>query len=558
MNFTVTFSEPVTGFTDADVTVSGVTGATKTVTGSGTAYNVAVSLPTAGTVIATVPAGVVQDNSGVWNYEATHADNSVLFDNVVPIVTTFSCSPPYLPSGFNIQFSTSDAGGSGLKEVRFYKKIAGEWGAPFYTSTTVFSGTLGPIVPTAGLNEYSVIAVDNAGNESQRTEASINYETTPPVMGNVYVDNIIPVSQLIHGRWDASDSSGVYGYYYWWWYQDDTTGGRLYYNGGNATFTQKREAVLNLGGLPPLNDTNHPRWGITVLAVDNCGNIGSEADSAPKYPQKIQLGFLYYKSKQYLLGHELYYGYSHISFFVEQYLQRYNWAFSPSIVQYSRVAAPSTAHSFDDYDVLFVVLPESDFTQTELDAIKSFVDIGFHKRVVLVADYGKTGNPPYEVTINAPSNQRLNTLAEYIGIQTRFHANENRPTYDLQISNTRVCSVNTHYLTSGVTGLWDAQTSELQYAYEPYAHKIAFAGTPGYTTKCWIAEEDVTNDDMGGWNGGCSRILIHDSNIMSFEYDNYYNNPNLFSLPETTSDYVPDKNFMFLANLCSTFREPQQ
>jgi|GEM_PF-2893877 len=84
VNFTVTFSEAVTGFTADDVTLDGVTGATATVTGSGTTYNVAVSLPSSGTVFATVHAGVVQDNSGVWNYEATHTDNSVLFDNVGP------------------------------------------------------------------------------------------------------------------------------------------------------------------------------------------------------------------------------------------------------------------------------------------------------------------------------------------------------------------------------------------------------------------------------------------------------------------------------------------
>src|SRR3954452_18375677 len=44
VNFTVVFSESVTGFTGADVSLSGTAGATTAaVTGSGTTYNVAVS-----------------------------------------------------------------------------------------------------------------------------------------------------------------------------------------------------------------------------------------------------------------------------------------------------------------------------------------------------------------------------------------------------------------------------------------------------------------------------------------------------------------------------------
>ena len=43
INFRVVFSEPVTGFTGSDVTLSGSAGATTaTVSGSGTTYNVAV------------------------------------------------------------------------------------------------------------------------------------------------------------------------------------------------------------------------------------------------------------------------------------------------------------------------------------------------------------------------------------------------------------------------------------------------------------------------------------------------------------------------------------
>ena len=66
INFTVVFSESVTGFTGADVSLSGTAGATTaTVTGSGTTYNVAVSGMTSdGTVIASIPAGGALDAAG--------------------------------------------------------------------------------------------------------------------------------------------------------------------------------------------------------------------------------------------------------------------------------------------------------------------------------------------------------------------------------------------------------------------------------------------------------------------------------------------------------------
>src|SRR5205085_170110 len=76
INFTVVFSESVTGFAAGDVTITGTAGGTKTVTvtGSGTTYNVAVSGMTDGTVIATVPAGGAQDAANNNNTASTSTD----------------------------------------------------------------------------------------------------------------------------------------------------------------------------------------------------------------------------------------------------------------------------------------------------------------------------------------------------------------------------------------------------------------------------------------------------------------------------------------------------
>jgi hypothetical protein len=83
VNFTVVFSEVVTGFTNADVTISGTAGGTKTVvvTGTGPTYNVAVSgMTTSGTVIASIAAAKATDAVGNQNAASTATDNTVQYN----------------------------------------------------------------------------------------------------------------------------------------------------------------------------------------------------------------------------------------------------------------------------------------------------------------------------------------------------------------------------------------------------------------------------------------------------------------------------------------------
>ena len=90
INFSVVFSESVTGFTSSDVTITGTAGGTKTVTisGSGATYNVAVSGMTGqGTVIATIAASTVIDSTSNPNTASTSTDNTVTYDSVAPTVT---------------------------------------------------------------------------------------------------------------------------------------------------------------------------------------------------------------------------------------------------------------------------------------------------------------------------------------------------------------------------------------------------------------------------------------------------------------------------------------
>ena len=95
INFTVVFSEAVTDFDDAaDVTLSGTAGATSVnITGGPTTYDVAVSgMTSGGTIIANIPANVVQDLAGNNSASSTSTDNTVTF--TVDTTTTITLDQP--------------------------------------------------------------------------------------------------------------------------------------------------------------------------------------------------------------------------------------------------------------------------------------------------------------------------------------------------------------------------------------------------------------------------------------------------------------------------------
>src|SRR5207244_580500 len=101
INYTVGFSETVSGFTSAGVAIGGTAGGTKTVTVTGgpSTYNVAVSGITSGTVIATIPAGGATDATGNGNTASTSTDNTVTFDNAAPTVTINQATGQADPTG---------------------------------------------------------------------------------------------------------------------------------------------------------------------------------------------------------------------------------------------------------------------------------------------------------------------------------------------------------------------------------------------------------------------------------------------------------------------------
>ncbi|MEA2195654.1 MAG: hypothetical protein QOG42_2134 [Solirubrobacteraceae bacterium] len=170
INFTATFSEPVTGFTGSDVSFTGSTaGGTKvaTVTGGPTVYNVAVTgMTTSGTVVATVPAGGVVDLAGNPNTASSGGDNTVswVLDTTKPTCSyTIVAGPPK-----HIDFIVQDTG-SGMQSV--VVTTANNIVTPVPIPAVV-SGTTTTISFTATKNNQSlgaqiaIVMTDVAGNQA--------------------------------------------------------------------------------------------------------------------------------------------------------------------------------------------------------------------------------------------------------------------------------------------------------------------------------------------------------------------------------------------------------
>ncbi len=168
VNFTVVFSHAVTNFVASDVTLSASTaGGTliPTLTGSGSTYNVAVTgMTTAGTVFASVAAGLATDVAGNTNQASANSDNSVVWDPTLgPTVTINQASgqadpTATTPINFTVVFSAAVTGFDGTDVT-----LSGTAGAT--TTTVTGSGTTYNVAVsgmTANGTVIATIAADRA------------------------------------------------------------------------------------------------------------------------------------------------------------------------------------------------------------------------------------------------------------------------------------------------------------------------------------------------------------------------------------------------------------
>ncbi len=184
INFTVVFSEPVTGFDNSDVTLGGTAGGTKTVTvtGSGTTYNVAVSGMTDGTEIASIAANKATDAAGNSNPASTSTDNSVSYDATRPTVSISSTTTnPTNASPIPVTVTFSEGvTGFDASDLALTNGTVSDFSGSgaTYTFNLRPSGQ-GAVTVNIGTDK----AFDAAGNgNTAATQFSRTYDSVPPVV----------------------------------------------------------------------------------------------------------------------------------------------------------------------------------------------------------------------------------------------------------------------------------------------------------------------------------------------------------------------------------------
>ncbi|MFT3801759.1 MAG: Ig-like domain-containing protein [Burkholderiaceae bacterium] len=200
--FTFTFSEPVTGFTASDITVTGG-GTVGSLTGNGSTYHLLVNLPAGGaegTINVSVPAGAALDAGG----NPSGGDSqSQRYDTVVPSLlditsdggatahgrTTFTFTFSEPVTGFT-QDDIALAGGGTV--VSF----AGS-GATYtlvVDPTANATGTLAVSVAAGTANDAAGNALANADTVSQPFDTRV-----PPPTLNGFIDNVSNVHDVANG-----------------------------------------------------------------------------------------------------------------------------------------------------------------------------------------------------------------------------------------------------------------------------------------------------------------------------------------------------------------------
>jgi hypothetical protein len=307
IHFTAQFSEHVTGFTSADVTLGGTadrTSATVIVTpGSGNSYDISVDgLGSDGTVTASIGAAKVTDDAGNSNNASTSTDNAVTYDTTNPDVTVEQASTQddptnSLPIHFTADFS-QHVNGFTASDVT----LGGTAGHGSATVTVTHLAGNSYDVSVDGLGSDGTVTAsigaatvtDDAGNDnnaSTSTDNSVTYDTTQPnstisfpTDGGSYNvsgfgDGCTPGSNEICGT--GSDNSGGSGLA-----KVEISirnGAGDYWDGSNfVTGTEQYLAASgtpahwSYGFTPPADDS----YTIHSRATDNAGNVETTIDTA--------------------------------------------------------------------------------------------------------------------------------------------------------------------------------------------------------------------------------------------------------------------------------------
>jgi Bacterial Ig-like domain len=292
INFTVVFSEPVSGFQSNDILLSGTanpaTAVVSTTDPDLKTYNVAVTGMTGdGTVIASVRVNAADDEATNHSAASTSTDNTVTYDKTPPTVTINQAAGQADPtSGSTINFTvvfSENVADFATDDVT----LSGTANAT--TATVTGSGTTYNVAVTGMTDNGTVIASvgsgvahDAAGNPNEAstsTDHTVNYDAAPPVVSNVAVDpdptnGSIDVTATAKVDDAATGNSAITAAYYRIDNQAEVAMAAA--DGSFNSATENVTASIPAATVAALTEGNHQ---VCVRGTDQAGNSSSFSDA---------------------------------------------------------------------------------------------------------------------------------------------------------------------------------------------------------------------------------------------------------------------------------------
>lgn len=194
IEFTVVFSNPVTGFDETDIVFTGSTaGGTlvAAVSGTGPTYTVTVTgMTSTGTVVISIPAGAAVDSLGAGNTPSVNVDNTVTYDITAPTVTVNQGSTQLDPTAgstivFDVLFDEPVSGFTGSDVSFTGSTVGGTLSAvvtgtgPAYTITVSGMVGAGTVVASIPAGTYTDLA-GNSGGASTHTDNEVTFDGIDP------------------------------------------------------------------------------------------------------------------------------------------------------------------------------------------------------------------------------------------------------------------------------------------------------------------------------------------------------------------------------------------
>lgn len=184
VTFTAVFSEPVTGFNAAKISLFGSTAPSilvNGISGGPTTYTIVTTASGDGTIVLSIPTGGGLDAYSNPSADSTSTDNSVTLDSTSPTVVIDSTTPDPTNAGATVTWHSDDNGS-------FSVRVGGTTCAngtqvasgTYSTSPATVNSTIPSANLAAGANNLMVCVTDAAGNTGQMI-GSITKVLTPIV-----------------------------------------------------------------------------------------------------------------------------------------------------------------------------------------------------------------------------------------------------------------------------------------------------------------------------------------------------------------------------------------